>query len=151
MRRAEKEITSREEIDTYIGQATVCRVGLCDGGEAYIVPMDFGYVDGRFYFHSAKEGRKVDLIRNGGRASFELEVDKGLRMDKDAMKCTHHFICVMGTGTVSVVEGEQERMKGLRALMEHYTSEMYQMTEKCKGKTLVLKLTVETVSCKKNG
>ncbi|OPY31258.1 MAG: Pyridoxamine 5'-phosphate oxidase [Methanomassiliicoccales archaeon PtaU1.Bin124] len=151
MRRNEKEVTSREEIDGYIAKATVCRVGLVDGDEAYIVPMDFGYVDGCFYFHSAKEGRKVGIIGDERKASFELEIDHGLRMVTDAYKCTHHFVCVMGTGTIGVVKDEEERMKGLRALMDHYTKDMYEMTGKCTHKTLVLRLRVETISCKRNG
>lgn len=151
MRRNEKEVSSREEIDTYIRKATICRVGLVDGDEAYIVPMDFGYEDGCFYFHCAKEGRKIDIIRHSAKASFELEIDHGLKMDKDAYKCTHHFVCVMGTGTIAIVEGEAERMKGLKALMGQYTQGMYDMTERCKEKVHVLRLKIETISCKKNG
>jgi uncharacterized protein len=151
MRRNEKEVKSREEIDSYIAKATICRVGLVDDGEAYIVPMDFGCEDGCFYFHCAKEGRKIDIIRRSPKASFELEIDHGLKMDKDAYKCTHHFVCVMGTGTITIVEDETERMKGLKALMGQYSKDMYDMTEKCKVKVHVLRLKVDTISCKKNG
>lgn len=151
MRRSEKEIKDRMEIESYIREATVCRVGLVDGDEAYIVPMDFGFVGDSFYFHCAKEGRKLDLIRRNAKASFELEVDHGLKLDRDAYKCTHHFVCIMGTGTISIVEDEMERMAGLRALMDNYTKERYEMTERCHTKVVVLKLKIHTISCKKNG
>ena len=62
MRRAEKEITDRAQIDSIIQEAGVCRIGLVDGDEAYIVPMNFGYADGCLWFHCAKEGRKMDLV-----------------------------------------------------------------------------------------
>ncbi|MFR9159268.1 MAG: pyridoxamine 5'-phosphate oxidase family protein [Ruthenibacterium lactatiformans] len=43
-----------------------CRLGFCDNGAVYIVPLNFGYAEENgkrvFYFHSAKSGRKLDLI-----------------------------------------------------------------------------------------
>ncbi|HSV42875.1 MAG TPA: pyridoxamine 5'-phosphate oxidase family protein [Methanomassiliicoccales archaeon] len=151
MRRNEKEVTDRSLIDSYIREAKVCRVGLVDGDEAYIVPMNFGYADGCFYFHCAHEGRKIDLVRRVGKASFELDLDRGLVIDTDAYKCTNHFICVMGTGTIEIVSDAEERTKGLRALMGQYSHAHYEFSDKCLGKTSVLRLKVETISCKKNG
>lgn len=150
MRRSEKAVTDRAEIDRYIVQAKVCRIGLADGGETYIVPMNFGYVDGSLFFHSAKAGRKVELIQRNGNASFEMDIDLGLVTDIDAYKCTNHFICVMGTGPIELVEDEAVRVKGLRALMDHYTSSSYRMSENCTDKTAVIRLRIETISCKRN-
>jgi nitroimidazol reductase NimA-like FMN-containing flavoprotein (pyridoxamine 5'-phosphate oxidase superfamily) len=150
MRRSEKAVNDRAEIDGYIGQAKICRVGLVDGDEAYIVPMNFGYVDGCLFFHSAKVGRKIELVHRNGKASFEMDIDLGLVTVRDAYKCTNHFICVMGTGTIGLVEDEAERIKGLEALMGHYTSDHYNMTNKCTDKTAVIRLRIETISCKRN-
>jgi nitroimidazol reductase NimA-like FMN-containing flavoprotein (pyridoxamine 5'-phosphate oxidase superfamily) len=150
MRRSEKAVVDRAEIEGYIDQAKVCRIGLLDGDEAYIVPMNFGHVDGCLFFHSAKAGRKIELIRRNGRASFEIDIDLGLVTDPDAYRCTNHFISVMGTGPIELVEDEAERMKGLRALMDHYTSEMYRMNSKCTDRTAVIRLRIETISCKRN-
>ena len=52
-----------------------CRLGFCDEGGAYIVPLNFGYEErgGKrtFYFHGAREGRKMELIKAGGPVGFE--------------------------------------------------------------------------------
>jgi nitroimidazol reductase NimA-like FMN-containing flavoprotein (pyridoxamine 5'-phosphate oxidase superfamily) len=42
MRRTEKEI-GRAEIDAIIRRSQVCRLGLSDQGEPYVVPLCFGY------------------------------------------------------------------------------------------------------------
>jgi nitroimidazol reductase NimA-like FMN-containing flavoprotein (pyridoxamine 5'-phosphate oxidase superfamily) len=58
MRRKDREITDRAEIEAILNEAPVCRIGLAEGGEPYIVPMCFGY-DGTFlYLHSAPEASK---------------------------------------------------------------------------------------------
>ena len=33
----------------------VCRLGLCDGGEPYVVPLCFGYDGEALYFHAAPD------------------------------------------------------------------------------------------------
>ena len=62
MRRKDREISDYSEIIRIIESCSVCRLGLMDENEAYIVPMNFGYIvenkDLTLYFHSAKEGRK---------------------------------------------------------------------------------------------
>lgn len=77
MRRKDREVTDESRIDGIIRRCSCCRLGFSDGGEVYIVPMNFGFVkrDGKrvFYFHSAKEGRKVELLKNGCDVGFEMD------------------------------------------------------------------------------
>jgi nitroimidazol reductase NimA-like FMN-containing flavoprotein (pyridoxamine 5'-phosphate oxidase superfamily) len=150
MRRSEKEVTDRKEIDAVINGAMVCRVGLVDGDEAYIVPMNFGYSEGCLWFHCALEGRKMRLIERTGKACFEIDIDEGLVLDKDAYRCSNNFRCVMGTGRIGIVTSAEERAKGVEVLMRHYHPGEYVVTDKCMGKTAVIKLEIESISCKLN-
>ena len=59
MRRKDREITDRAEIEAILNEAMVCRIGLADDGEPYVVPVSFGYEDGSVYIHSAPEGKKI--------------------------------------------------------------------------------------------
>ena len=63
MRRKDREVTDAGKIREAIEASHCCRLGFYDEGEVYIVPMNFGYTEEEekriFYFHSAKEGRKV--------------------------------------------------------------------------------------------
>jgi len=63
MRRREKQITDRSQIEAIIARSQVCRLALSDGGQPYIVPLCFGYRRSRLYFHSAAAGRKIDILR----------------------------------------------------------------------------------------
>ena len=46
-----------------------------DEGYPYTVPLNYVFVDGAIYFHSAKEGHKIDAITREAKASFCV-VDK---------------------------------------------------------------------------
>ena len=63
MRRNDREIKDRKDIDEIIRRCRVCRLALCDNGQPYVVPLNFGY-DGRFlYFHTAPREEKLILSK----------------------------------------------------------------------------------------
>ena len=82
MRRTDREITDAEKITQIIQTCHCCRLGFCDNGAVYIVPLNFGYAEENgkrvFYFHSAKSGRKLDLIAGTPSVGFELDVNYAL-------------------------------------------------------------------------
>ena len=75
MRRNEREIKDREEMEAIIQRAQVCRIGLSEKDVPYIVPMDFGYKGNCLYFHCASEGKKLDMIRQNSKVCFEIGID----------------------------------------------------------------------------
>ena len=155
MRRKDREVTDGGRIREIIWDCACCRLGFCDGGEAYIVPLSFGYVEegGRrtFYFHGAGEGRKAGLIAHSPRVSFEL--DTGYQLKRGELACNHtaRFQSVMGTGRVSFVEDPAERVKALEAVMEHTVGPgTWSFSETMLAVTAVFKLEVEELSCKEH-
>ncbi len=53
MSRKDKEIKDKDEIESTIKRANVCRIGLAENNIPYVVPLVFGYKDNCLYFHSA--------------------------------------------------------------------------------------------------
>ncbi len=155
MRRKNREVTDRARIEEIIRSCHVCRLGFVDDGRAYIVPMNFGYVeeDGKyvFYFHSAKEGRKIDLIRNGGEAGFEMDADYALKTAESACGYTAYYSSVIGRGKIEIVEGEEQKRRGLDVLMRHIAGrEGWEFPDKMVSAVNVLKLTVEELTAKQH-
>ena len=153
MRRKDREIKDPGKIREIIAACDCCRLGFCDGGRAYIVPLDFGFVerDGRcsFYFHSAKEGRKIDLIRKTGWAAFELDTGHEVVSDEIACEYTARFQSVMGSGRVSLVETPEEKQAGLTAIMEHVAGPGdWTFQGAAANAAAVIRLDVEEWTCK---
>ena len=79
MRRIKQQL-SKEECLSVLTQETrgvLCVIG--DGGYPYGVPINFYYsaADKRIYFHGAKEGHKIDAIKNNDKVSFTV-FEKGV-------------------------------------------------------------------------
>ena len=153
MRRDDRAVTDSNRIDEIIRACDCCRLGFADGGESYIVPLNFGFCrEGEnrvFYFHGAAEGRKLELARRLGRASFEMDTGHQLRVGTQGCSCTLAFQCVMGTGTVEILSDREEKRSGLQAIMEQNTGrDGWTFPDKAVDETAVLRLLVETISCK---
>ena len=57
LRKKEKEITDRKELEEILQKAEICRIALVDGDTPYIVPVNYGYKDNKIYFiRPSREG-----------------------------------------------------------------------------------------------
>lgn len=155
MRRADRAVTDPARIRAVIEACQCCRLGLNDEGETYIVPMSFGFTEesGRysFYFHSAAEGRKLDILRQNPAVSFELDTGYELVPAPAACGYTARYQCVMGTGHVTFAEAAEEKRQWLSHIMGHYTGEEdWDFPDAACERVCVFRLEVETLSCKEH-
>lgn len=157
MRRAEREVTDGHQLEAIMKKCHCCRLGLADAGQVYIVPLSFGYVkkDGQYtlYFHSAGDGRKIRLIREnpGLMAGFEMDTDYALKTADTACGYSAYFCSIIGSGQIEIVEAEEEKKAGLRALMEHTAGRGgWEFTETMLKSVCVLRLTVREMTGKEH-
>lgn len=152
MRRNDREIKERSEIIKVMEKCDVCRLALNDEGYPYIVPMNFGMndEDGKLtlYFHCANEGKKLDLIRKDGRASFEMDCEHRLVPDYDKKMCTMEYESVIGQGIIKILS-DDEKMNALSILMRHYHHDDFPINEKIFPITTVFSLTVSEITGKR--
>lgn len=153
MRRKDREITDICVIEDVVKRAECCRLGFYDKGEVYIVPLNFGYRREEdtfvFYFHSAGEGRKIDIIKNKPYAGFELEGMCEIVRGEYACSYSAKYESIIGNGYVSIVENDEEKKDGLRLIMKHYTGrEDWEFKDEMVQKVCVFKLVPDNISCK---
>lgn len=155
MRRKDREVADDAKIDEIISKSKICRLGFQDDGEVYIVPLNFGYVHKDhtriMYFHSAKEGRKVDLIRRSPKVGFEL--DTAFEMWEADIACDFSagYQSVIGTGIISELNDYESKKAGLLELMKTLTGkEQWTFDEKMINTVSVFQLEIEKLSCKEH-
>ena len=120
LRRSDKEIHDRSEIDDILLRASICHLGLNDRGECYVVPVNYGY-DGRFlYIHSAPEGRKIDVLRADNRVSFTVCTDLIMKESDNACSFSMKYKSVMGRGLATLIDDHAAKEEALSVIMQHY-------------------------------
>ena len=151
MRRKEKEILDREEMESIINKADVCRLGLSVDNNPYIVPLNFGYRDNCFYFHTPKVGKKIDMIKINNRVCFELDIDHEMVRAENPCDWTMKFRSVIGYGRASLLDDSEERRRALDIIVEHNSGKANEYNEKLVDHLSIIKVQVESMTGKKSG
>ncbi|MDI6728925.1 MAG: pyridoxamine 5'-phosphate oxidase family protein [Thermodesulfovibrionales bacterium] len=123
MRRSKKEIKDKSVIIELLNTCHVGRLGtIGKDGYPMVKPLNFAYHNGRIYFHTAKEGEKIEDIKKDNRVCFEIDLPiayvKGTM--SDPCKAEYLYRSVIIKGKAYIVEDRDERILGLKCLMQKY-------------------------------
>jgi nitroimidazol reductase NimA-like FMN-containing flavoprotein (pyridoxamine 5'-phosphate oxidase superfamily) len=152
MRKKEKEIKDKSVIESIVKRATVCRIALSEDNVPYVVPLNFGYKENFLYFHSAKEGRKIDMIRKNKNVCFEIDIDSELIEAEDPCDWSTKYYSIIGFGEAFLVEDLEEKREALDIIMEHYSERSsFEYPEKIINSLAVIKVRIESMTGKKSG
>jgi hypothetical protein len=150
LRRKDKEVTEKSEIESIIRKSLVCRLGLADNGTPYIVPLCFGYKDNCLYFHSAREGRKIDILKRNNEVCFEFDDNLQVKSGKAACDWGMKYRSVIGYGRASFIEDPEAKRKALDIIMAQYADGAFEYSEKALGEALVIKVEIQSMTGKKS-
>jgi hypothetical protein len=153
MRRNDREITDQTLIEQFIAKEQIIRIAFYDNGDLYIVPLNYGYIYENeryvFYFHGAKAGRKYELSKSSPVVGFEIDGAYELLEADAACDYSAKFQSVIGTGRLSIIEDDEEKIKGLNALMSHISGKPnWDYSKEMVDAVAVYSLEVEKLSCK---
>jgi nitroimidazol reductase NimA-like FMN-containing flavoprotein (pyridoxamine 5'-phosphate oxidase superfamily) len=152
VRRKEREIKSREEIESLIRQAQICRIGFCENDVSYIVPVNFGYEVGCLYFHCATQGKKLDIIQKNDKVCFEMEIDYQLvKPEGPPCNWSANYTSVIGYGRASVIKDSKEKIKALNIVTRHYGGNWYEFSSKEMERVSIVKIEIDSMTGKKAG
>lgn len=129
-----------------INKCRVCHLGLQDQNGIYVVPLNFGYEykDNKLvlYFHSAKEGKKLDIILHNNLIGFEMDCEHYLIEAKEACGYSYSFKSIIGNGRAYIVTNLEEKKKALQVLMKHQSGKDFLFTEEMVSNIVVIKVEV---------
>ena len=153
MRRANREIKDLNEIKKIVDECKVLRIATKDNEGLYIVPLNFGYAfkdnTFTFFFHSAKEGRKIDTFKANSEVAFEMDCEHELVVAEKACGYSYKFASIIGTGKITFLEGE-DKLNALSILMKHQTGKDFTFDEKMAKGVTVFSLITEKLTAKAN-
>lgn len=125
MRRKDREVTDVYEIMKIIDNCPVIHIAMTDNGKPYVVALNFGYErqgnDLILYFHSAYEGRKIDILKRNPEVFFQMECTGRVILGTPENPCGYGYSydSVTGSGRVEFIEDEEEKVHGLHCLIRH--------------------------------
>ena len=105
MRRKDREITGRENIEPILRACKTCRMAMIADGAPYVVPLNFGYT-----------------WDADPRVCFELDTEQGVTGEGDiACRYSFAFSSIVGYGSMEFAKTPDEKRKGFDIIMQHQT------------------------------
>ena len=153
MTRREREITDLNEIINILDKSQVLHLGLTDGDQPYIVPMNYGYTmeNGKLtlFLHGATKGYKLDLINANPKVCFELECDVHPFEGEVACQYGTCYSSLIGRGIAEIVEDVEEKKRALSILMKTQTGKEFIFDDPKASIVSVIKIHVSEYSAKR--
>ena len=146
--RRNKQLMSKEETEKVMERnSNGVMACLGDDDYPYAVPFNYVYYNEKIYFHSAKEGHKLDSITKYPKVSFAV-VDKDQIVSEEY---TSYFRSAIAFGKARIVEGE-EWVEAFEVLVEKYSGDRPE-EEKAKeirecGRSHIIAIDVEHITGK---
>ena len=151
MRRNEREIKDIASIEEIIHKAQVCRLALSENERPYIVPLCFGYKDKTLYFHSAREGKKLRILKKNNNVCFEIDIDHELIKGKKACSCSMKYRSIIGFGRAELIEETELKRKALNIIMQNYFEGFFKYPDEAVNNTAIIKVEIESMTGKQLG
>ncbi len=151
--RREREVTDLDDIIQILDKCMILHLGLVDGDEPYVVPLNYGYTmeDGKLtlYMHGAKTGHKLELIRANPKVFFEMDCDVHPFEGNHACQYGTTYASVMGRGVAHIIEDVEEKIKALNIFMKTQTGKNFEFNEKLVGVVSIIKVDVLDYTAKR--
>ncbi|ACF14291.1 putative nitroimidazole resistance protein [Chloroherpeton thalassium ATCC 35110] len=151
MRRKDREIVDRLEIDAIIHSATVMHLAMSDNDVPFLVPLFYAYDGQAIFFHSAHAGTKMEILKRNNKVCFEISVDHGVIESEQACDFEARHRTVIGFGSASFIEDEAEKTSALDLIVARFSDKKFDYPKAAVNRTAVIKIEIESIKGKRHG
>ena len=116
IRRRDKEVTDPELLLKPLLEADYITLSLCMNNQPYIASLSHGYDPDKncIYFHSAREGKKIDYLKSNPVVWGQALIDNGYQQGS----CDHLYHTTQFSGIVSFVQDLEEKRHALQVMIK---------------------------------
>lgn len=144
-----RPIANVDEIEQIIQRCEVCTLSMVDTeGNPYAVPMNFGYKEGVFYFHSAKSGLKIDILKASPQVMISMSTDHELRWQSEKVACSYSmkYRSVFAYGEVEFIEDPEHKREALNIIMDQYVDREFDYNDPAVRDVCVFKVKADKLT-----
>jgi len=120
------EVTGKENIMAILDKCTSCRIAMVNEEKPYILPMVYGYDwsgdELLLFIHCGLSGTKNRALEENPFVCFEMDVEGRLMgVGRPAHLHSREFESVIGEGSVTFAQTEEEKRAGFSHIMKRQT------------------------------
>ncbi|CAD6080829.1 pyridoxamine 5'-phosphate oxidase family protein [Escherichia coli] len=148
-------VSNFSKIIKVIEMNKVCRIAINDQLSPYIVPVNFGYEIQNnqwvFWFHGARTGKKMKLIRKNPYVSIEIDCGHQLIEAEEACDYSYSYSSIIASGKAKIVQDYKEIKHGMDRIMQQVTTENgFNYREDMMKAVCVVRIECTTLTCRQH-
>jgi len=144
---------SKDEMVAILESSKYITIAMCLDNEPYLATLSHGYDRERncLYFHCAKQGKKIDILKKHNTVWGQAILDKGYVQGS----CDHLYATTQFMGRVTFVEDMQEKRHALEVMIKALEDDpqkvmAVQLTEKSIKGVQIGRIDIDHMSGKKS-
>lgn len=144
-------ITDQTEIDAIINKCQVCYVSMVDENNLpYVLPFNFGYINGVIFLHSSQKGLKIDILRKNPSVCIAFSTDHQLRHQSESVACSYSmkYRSVLAFGKVEFIDDMDQKVEFMNQVMSHYTDKEFTYNAPSLREVCTYKVNIEKFTAK---
>jgi nitroimidazol reductase NimA-like FMN-containing flavoprotein (pyridoxamine 5'-phosphate oxidase superfamily) len=152
LRRKDKAIADETEVKAILQEAKHVTLALSLNNEPYLVTLSHVFDEERncIYFHCAREGRKIGILKVNSSVWGQALIDNGYQQGD----CDYFYRTAQFHGKVTFVDEPTEKEYALRTLIEHLDNDAEtiiknQITPHSMGRITIGRIDIDFMSGKK--
>jgi uncharacterized protein len=152
-RRKERTMNTSREMELLLERMPVGRLAIMTEDGPYIVALNYLFLEGSIYFHSAQAGRKIEALRADSRVCFLVDDVGPQVLWEHGCGISQIYKSVICFGKAEFVEGPVEKRRILERMVRKFVPAHYPfspMKNQNIKKTAVVKIVIESMSGKEN-
>lgn len=117
MLKKERQATP-EHVEEMLSEGIECTLSINgDEGYPYGLPLNYVYLDGCIYMHTADQGYKIDALKANNKVCFSAITYSEL----EPKLFTSRYESVVATGEIEFIHDEAEKTRILQAFVDKYS------------------------------
>jgi len=144
--KAIKDIILDDELEKIITSCKTCHVAMIDlEQKPYLLSFNFGYKDKTIYLHCAKEGKKIDILKNNNNVCVYFDTDHHLFARNEEVACSWRmrYRSVLANGKAEFVEDFDQKYEILKIFMQNYSDLEFKFSKPAVNNILIIKIKIE--------
>jgi uncharacterized protein len=149
--KAIKEISGKQEMIEIIKKCKICHVGFVDGTIPYVLAFNFGFKDDIIFLHCAKEGHKLDVLKNNNQVCVEFDADNELFARHEEVACSWRmrYKSIITWGKAEIVSDFDKKVEGLKIFMKNYSERDFEFSIPSVNNVNVICIKIEKMTGRK--
>jgi uncharacterized protein len=142
----------RDVIHAILDEAMICHVGFVHDGHPYVIPTGFARDGDTLFVHGSNASRMLRTLGAGAPVCITVSLLDGLVVARSAFHSSMNYRSVVILGAASPVIDPDEKLRAMRALVDHLIpgrwNDLRPITKKELDQTTVLAVPLAEASAK---